>query len=142
MWNGDEICATTTRHINIPIPDSLSTTWLIASMQIQAIMCASRPAPGWLMRLSRVILTSQLMDLKCNVTSAINSRPAIRTTDEFDSLPKTSLDATLRSYDRGHRQPTFGAWLDHARQDKLQREYTGLYVRKTYTLFMYRALHS
>ncbi|HMS77486.1 Eco57I restriction-modification methylase domain-containing protein [Gordonia sp. (in: high G+C Gram-positive bacteria)] len=52
------------------------------------------------------------------------------------------IDATLRSYDRVIANPPYGAWLDHARRDKLQREYTGLYVRETYTLFMYRALHS
>lgn len=50
------------------------------------------------------------------------------------------LDASVGRYDRVIANPPYGAWLEHDRRDLLQREYPGLYVRETYTLFVYRAL--
>lgn len=50
------------------------------------------------------------------------------------------VEAKIGTYDRVIANPPYGAWLDHDRRDSLQRKYPGLYVRETYTLFMYRTL--
>jgi len=44
-------------------------------------------------------------------------------------------------YDYIIANPPYGAWQDYEKRDELKKLYPGLYVRETYGLFLYQALH-
>lgn len=44
-------------------------------------------------------------------------------------------------YDFAIANPPYGAWQDHGKRKGLKTLYPGLYVRETYALFLYQALH-
>ncbi len=43
-------------------------------------------------------------------------------------------------YDRIIANPPYGAWLDYEKRKKLKKLYPDLYVKESYTLFLYRAI--
>ncbi len=43
-------------------------------------------------------------------------------------------------YDRIIANPPYGAWIDYEKRKKLKKIYPNLYVKETYTLFLYRAI--
>ena len=43
-------------------------------------------------------------------------------------------------YDKIIANPPYGAWLDLNRRDAIKRIYSGLYVKETYALFLYRCI--
>jgi len=44
-------------------------------------------------------------------------------------------------YDFAIANPPYGAWQEHGKRKDLKKLYNGLYVRETYALFLYQALH-
>lgn len=54
--------------------------------------------------------------------------------EEFDRMASSPL------YDKIIGNPPYGAWQDYDRRAELKKKYPGLYVKETYTLFLYRCL--
>lgn len=44
-------------------------------------------------------------------------------------------------YDRVIANPPYGGWQEYARRAALKRMYPGLYIKETYSLFLYRCIH-
>ena len=55
--------------------------------------------------------------------------------------PDLSLKANLTvGYDRIIGNPPYGGWLEYEQRDHLKRLFPGMYVRETYSLFLYRCV--
>jgi hypothetical protein len=60
-----------------------------------------------------------------------------------DTLASSELDfysETGGVYDRIIANPPYGGWLDYSKRKVLRRLYPGLYVKETYTLFLFRCI--
>ncbi|MEM6362633.1 MAG: N-6 DNA methylase [Bacteroidota bacterium] len=60
-----------------------------------------------------------------------------------DTLTDTNLDfksSTGGFYDKIIANPPYGAWIDYEERKNLKKLYPGLYVKETYSLFLYRCV--
>jgi len=62
---------------------------------------------------------------------------------ESDTLTDVRLSFYAKAggiYDRVIANPPYGAWIDYEKRKKFKRIYPNLYVKETYTLFLFRAI--
>ena len=60
-----------------------------------------------------------------------------------DTLTDTTLSQRIQDkagYDRIIANPPYGGWLDYDQRKALKRQYPNLYVKETYSLFLYRCV--
>ncbi len=57
-----------------------------------------------------------------------------------DAILGTELPLYTQKYDRIIGNPPYGAWQDYERRDQLKEIYPELYIKETYTLFLYKGL--
>ncbi|HEY1404930.1 MAG TPA: N-6 DNA methylase, partial [Pyrinomonadaceae bacterium] len=69
-----------------------------------------------------------------------NNNVRITGGDALTSLELTSYGQTGGVYDRIIANPPYGGWQEQEKRARLKKLYTGLYVKETYALFLFRSI--